>query len=77
MRFAPTTNGGRVVEGSTPYGVFRVEWDACGKLVRESLTISEPDPMATAAAKPVGIIHADFDPKKDAGCGCSPPVDIP
>lgn len=74
MMFLPTKSGGRVVHGETPWGAFRVEWDASGRLVSERLDIREPDPMATAAGKPIGQVPDGFDPTQDkGGCGCDPP----
>ena len=38
----PTPSRGRVVAGDTPWGKFRVEWDANGKLISESIEIRTP-----------------------------------
>lgn len=42
MRFSPSKQGGRIASGSTPWGDFRVEWDAAGRLVAEGLMLREP-----------------------------------
>jgi hypothetical protein len=42
MSIIPTPSGGRVVEGSTPWGCFRVEWNAGGELMSHSLAIKTP-----------------------------------
>lgn len=44
MMFKPTTTEGRVAEGKTPYGDYRVEWDADGNLISESCEIKHPAP---------------------------------
>ena len=49
MRLGPTADGdGRVASGVTPYGRYRVEWDADGQLVSAELSKAEPP-----KAKPV------------------------
>lgn len=52
MKITPTKNGGRIVEGDTRNGKFRVEWDADGVQISESMEIREPDtgPKRTAQA---------------------------
>lgn len=53
MQFRVTPSGGRVAEGSTKFGTYRVEWDSFNRLVSESCTPLEPpkpsgpDPLAT------------------------------
>lgn len=42
MRFKPTPTGGRIAEGKTPFGDYRAEWDADGKLVAESCELRDP-----------------------------------
>ena len=65
MMIRPLPSNGRVVEGDTPWGRFRVEWDAAGKLISESVEIRRPPEP----------IPADFDPNtlKHGGC-CDPPT---
>lgn len=43
IRAAPTSSGGRVITGDTPYGRFRVEWDADGQLVSEWIEMRSPE----------------------------------
>lgn len=74
MMIRPTPSGGRVAEGDTPLGRYRVEWDADSRLISERLELREPDPMATAAGRPVAQVPDGFDPTQDkGGCGCDPP----
>lgn len=42
MSFKPTRTGGRVVVVDGLYGKARVEWDADGKLVSQSLEMRDP-----------------------------------
>ena len=44
MKFIPTNNGGRLLEGNTKFGDFRVEWDKDGLLISQSITIKTPEP---------------------------------
>lgn len=46
MQINPTSSGGRVVQDDTPFGRFRVEWDAHGTLISETLEIREPETRA-------------------------------
>jgi YD repeat-containing protein len=43
LKFYPTPAGGRVAEGVTPYGRYRVEWDADGRLLSSELELRHPD----------------------------------
>jgi len=43
MRFNPTTSGGRILQGKTPYGDFVVEWGPDGQLIHQSLTLRTPE----------------------------------
>ena len=40
--FRPRNTDGRILEGDTPYGRFRVEWDAHGNLLHHEIEIREP-----------------------------------
>jgi hypothetical protein len=66
MRFIPTKSGGRILQGSTPYGDFLVEWGPDGVLIRESLTMRTP-PAAPTASTRAGAQASDEDLR-----GCSP-----
>jgi hypothetical protein len=55
------SRGGRVAEGDTPYGAFRVEWDGAGKLVSESIQLRTPPPPPSVPTNP--------QPRRCAGCG--------
>ena len=57
MRCAPTDTGGRVVEGDTPYGKFRVEWDADNVQVSESMQKRTPDTPDTIAKPGTAIAN--------------------
>ena len=47
-----------MVEGDTPFGSFRVEWDAQGKLVSESIAIVDPAArFLTDADRAVIAVH--------------------
>jgi hypothetical protein len=76
MRFAPTSTGGRIVEGRTPFGDFVVEWDSAGNLLRESLTIRTPCPRCGGthdlAACPIPEGFTPEMERKRGGC-CDPP----
>lgn len=73
MRFNPTENGGRILEGVSPWGKFRVEWDAAGKLVSESLELKTPP--ETPAQIEARLAREGYDPAtvKRGGC-CDPPI---
>lgn len=60
MRYAPTPSNGRIAEGRTPFGSYRVEWDAAGGLISAwcNPTPFEPPPVAK---RPPGA--------KGGGCG--------
>jgi hypothetical protein len=53
MRFNPTTSGGRILRGQTPYGDFVVEWDVAGQLIHQSLTLRTPE------AKRINVSNVD------------------
>lgn len=42
MRFKPTTEGGRIAEGDTPFGKYRAVWDAEGNLLSACMEIKDP-----------------------------------
>jgi len=42
MRLKPTQDGGRVAEGDTPWGTYRVEWSKQGNLLTHHINIKEP-----------------------------------
>ncbi|MCX5658587.1 MAG: hypothetical protein NTW19_02560 [Planctomycetota bacterium] len=50
MQFSPTKDGGRVASGSTPWGDYRVEWDARGRLVAQAMTARRPEGPAPSNA---------------------------
>jgi len=56
MRIQPTKGGGRVLEGDNAWGKFRVEWDAAGKLVSESMEIRTP-PATQPGGRPANLPH--------------------
>lgn len=81
MRFGPTPSGGRVVQGSTPWGDFRVEWSADGELIEHEINPRTParsakDEALLAARRAIcatcdqneGLGLATV---KCRGCGCS------
>lgn len=45
MIFKPTPTGGRLAQGDTPYGSYRVEWDAAGELIACECEPRNPDPV--------------------------------
>lgn len=49
MRFRVTDQGGRIAEGDSQCGTYRVEWDAAGKLTSESLHLRTPETTRVAA----------------------------
>lgn len=56
MQIYVTKQGGRVVQGDTPHGRFRVEWDADGALVSESIEKpAGPGDIIAAITSAVGI----------------------
>lgn len=48
MIFKPTPTGGRLAEGDTPHGRYRVEWDAAGELVSDECEPRNPNPVNLA-----------------------------
>jgi len=52
MLIAETQSGGRIVEGDVPLGKYRVEWNAAGELVSETIEIR--DPSLPAKSRGVG-----------------------
>lgn len=44
LHYRPTKSGGRVVEGDSSYGAFRVEWDRDDKLLSWSHKKTNPAP---------------------------------
>jgi YD repeat-containing protein len=49
MKLYPTSSNGRIVHGDTPWGRFRVEWDAAGKLIAQEIEMRTPEGGAAAA----------------------------
>jgi len=74
MMFRPTQSGGRVASGDTPFGSFRVEWDAEGNLIRESCeikTLFVPKPKPDKCPRcPTGIMQGGCKRRCNA-CGFS------
>lgn len=57
MRIKPTPSGGRIIEGDTPHGRFRIETDAegnypAGKIEIRTPIVPEPPQDCTPCAKP-------------------------
>lgn len=48
MKFKPTPTGGRIAEGDTPHGRYRVEWDSAGELVSAECEPRDPAPLNRA-----------------------------
>ena len=65
MKFNPTPTHGRLLQGDTPYGKFRVEWAADGTLISESIEIRRPPEP----------IPSGFDPASERQGCCDPPLD--
>lgn len=66
MIFKPTPTGGRLAEGQTPFGDYRVVFDRMGNVIESSCVVREPIPAA-------------YDPDKSAdspkrGSCCDPPA---
>lgn len=86
IKFEPTKTNGRVLQGQTAFGDFRVEWDATGRLVGQTITIKtppprpkKPKPMPAGLMRPVGQVPEGYVPTPgnatDGGCGCDPPLE--
>lgn len=59
MIIKPTQHGGRIAIGDTPFGAFRVEWDADGKLMSEHIEIKNPTRPAETPSKPSSLRPGD------------------
>ena len=42
QQLKPTSSGGRIAIGDTLHGKYRVEWNAAGELVSETIEIRDP-----------------------------------
>lgn len=80
MNIQGTVAGGRRVSGFTPWGDYRVEWDADGNLISHSITIKTPQPnlapgLPTDPAEAARIREAERrESTTGGGCGCSEPT---
>jgi hypothetical protein len=66
MKFGPTPTGGRISQGDTPWGKYRVEWDAAGKLISAECTPAEP-PKPPPADPRLPRVEDQFN--RCRGCG--------
>ena len=51
MKLTPTTTGGRVVEGDTPWGTFRVEWGPDDVMISENMDKRTPATLPGTAQR--------------------------
>jgi|GEM_PF-4105201 len=75
IRFNPTQSGGRLLQGNTQWGHFRVEWNAAGNMISEHVELKTP----ASNRKPLPVPN-EFDAAQEArrakqgGC-CGQPSD--
>jgi len=61
MSIKPISNGGRHLQGKTPWGVFDIETDIAGVCVKWEFKPRSPEPSG-------------FDPKTESKGCCDPPI---
>lgn len=76
MIFKPHNNG-RLAAGNTPWGDYRVEWDADGNLISHSITIKTPQPnlAPNLPDDPAEIERIKNQERKRRSC-CDPPEGV-